>query len=215
LVLRSGGDFNFGHAHRLACSIAANLTLPHRIVLLSDQGPEFESEVFRHVRLAHDWPKWWSKLELFRPGLFEEGARVLFFDLDTVIAGNLDELARTPFPFAGLRDFYFPDRFASGVMSFIACSEISELYGTFREQPELYMGRAGGDQRFIRDAWIGAGRRFSFLQDSFPGQIVSFKVHTRPGARGLPAGARVLCFHGFPRPWECHAPWVRDLLRKF
>ena len=34
-----------------------------------------------------------------------------------------------------------------------------------------------------------------------PGQIVSYKLSVQETGR-LPPGARLVCFHGHPRPWE-------------
>jgi hypothetical protein len=46
-------------------------------------------------------------------------------------------------------------------------------------------------------------------QDVLPGQVVSYKIHVQLDPKkgkhignGLvPAGTRVVCFHGQPRPW--------------
>ena len=80
-VLRSGGDFDAEYVERLRDGVAANLSLPHRFVCLSDIEVPCE-----RVALRHGWPGWWSKLELFE----QLKGRVLYFDLDTVIAGSLN-----------------------------------------------------------------------------------------------------------------------------
>lgn len=132
---------------------------------------------------------WWSKLSLFEPGRFE--GRCIYFDLDTVIVGSLDHFANYPGPFAGLSDFYHPERFASGVMTWTA-GECDHVYTKWVEcgMPQF--------DPFGDGAWIGqmmpnAGR----LQTLFPTQFVSFKAHC---ANGVPQGARAVCFHGLPRP---------------
>jgi len=43
------------------------------------------------IPLKHEYPGWWSKVELFRPDLPVEG-RLLYLDLDTLIVGDLTEL---------------------------------------------------------------------------------------------------------------------------
>nr|WP_145924153.1 hypothetical protein [Halomonas elongata] len=45
-----------------------------------------------HQPLAHGWPGWWSKLELFRP----HGGDLLYLDLDTVVRGDLQPLIDAP-----------------------------------------------------------------------------------------------------------------------
>jgi hypothetical protein len=43
---------------------------------------------------------WWNKLSLFRDDLFPEGDRILYFDLDTLITGRLDEIVKYDGEFA-------------------------------------------------------------------------------------------------------------------
>jgi hypothetical protein len=44
------------------------------------------------------------------------------------------------------------------------------------------------------------------LQEMHPGEFVSYKTHC---TKGVPDGARVVCFHGRPRPHEVGG-WVKD-----
>jgi len=64
--------------------------------------------------IVPDLPTWWGKLTLFGhpiPG------RILYFDLDTVIVGNIDGFAAYDGPFCLIKPFYRGRGFASGVMS--------------------------------------------------------------------------------------------------
>lgn len=143
------------------------------------------------IRLRHDWPGWWSKLEVFTlPG------PVLFMDLDTIIVGPLDDLL-TGHRFTMLEDFYSPGRIASGVMAWGPASGLSEIYAAFYRQQDRAMTVFRGDQDFIAahlpyqpETW----------QAKHPGRVVSFKAHCRPAGR-IPAGASIVAFHGPPRPW--------------
>lgn len=55
------------------------------------------SDVPGYIPLHHDWPGWWSKIELFRPDLpFDEGERLLYLDLDTLIIRGLEEIYNFP-----------------------------------------------------------------------------------------------------------------------
>jgi hypothetical protein len=70
--------------------------------------------------------------ELFKPGLFTEGDRIVFFDLDTVLTGRIDDLCTYDGPFAILRDVFWPDGLQSSVMAWKAgeCTDIwTELRG--------------------------------------------------------------------------------------
>lgn len=82
-VLRSGGVYDAEWVAKLQRGVARHMTLPHRFVCLSDVDVPCE-----RIPLVTDWPGWWSKIELFRKGLFD--GPVLYTDLDSVITGPLD-----------------------------------------------------------------------------------------------------------------------------
>lgn len=152
--------------------------------------------------LPADLPGWWSKLALFRSGLFPEGERVIFFDLDTLITGRLDELAAYDGPFAILRDFFRPNGMQSSVMAWRS-GEQQEIWESYTEAG-WPMQDPGGDQAWIeRHACKGQVR---FLQTLFPGMFVSYKQ-----IQGPPEKAAVVVFHGHPRPHEVVTGWVPEV----
>ena len=81
-----------GWVTRLRDMVARNLTLPHRFVCLSN----VEVAGIDVIPLAHNWPGWWSKIELFRD--HGVGGRWLYLDLDVLITGSLNELVGHPAP---------------------------------------------------------------------------------------------------------------------
>lgn len=198
-VLRSGGDYTPEHVLHLRDGVAKHLTIPHRFTCLTDTPiPGVHC-----ILLAHDWPGWWSKLELWRPGVFP--GPVLYFDLDTIITGSLDELAGAAHTFTVLRNFWvYPGhpRIGSGMMAW-GC-DLSAIYHKFMDAPDAYMAASQtkenwGDQGFI--AWA-APFRADRWQVRFPEQVVSYKKHVLPNGDRVPEGARVVCYHGRPRPWH-------------
>src|SRR6185369_16858814 len=98
-VLKSGGIYDATWVSRLRDGVARHLPVDHRFVCLSDIEVPCE-----RIPLEHDWPGWWSKIELLKL------PSVLFFDLDTAIVGSLDDIARHALrtDFTMLRDFYAP-----------------------------------------------------------------------------------------------------------
>ena len=162
---------------------------PHRFVCLTDNDMEF---VETH-RLIHAWPGWWSKGELFRPGLFE--GRVWYFDLDTLIVGDISKLLCYDGPMATLSDFYQLRRPASGVMTWTG-DEGARIYETLE-----HAGPGKGRMDYFLERLISPER----LQTLFPDQIVSLKAHAKSGP---PPGARVVCAHGRPRFDESRAGWA-------
>lgn len=192
-VLRSGGEYFPEHVLALRDGVARHLPAA-RFVCLSDVPvPGVETKP-----LLFGWPGWWSKIELFSPGTFS--GRVLYVDLDSVVVGDLSDLAGYAGPFAMLSDFYHPSRPASGVMAWEAgCDEALAVWRAFKANPAAGMRAKGGDQGFVRQV---LGDDVARLTDVSPAQIVSYKVHCKGG---VPNGARLVCAHGKPKPW--HPEW--------
>lgn len=188
-VLRSGGDFKPEHVQELRAGVRKHLLSDHRFVCLSDVAvPGVDT-----VPLPHAWPGWWAKICLFRPGIFS--GRVLYLDLDSVVVGSLEEIASYNGRLAMLSDFFEPEKPASGVMAWEA-GEGASAYNLFVGDPRAVMGTLHGDQDWLARGLLLPPKR---LQDLFPGQLVSWKRHC---SAGIPEGARIVSFHGRPRPWE-------------
>ncbi len=187
-VLKSGGIYDASWVARLKAGVARHLPIEHRFVCLSDVEVPCE-----RIPLKHGWPGWWSKIE----ALTLEGPAVLF-DLDTLIVGDLTEIATVArsATFTMLRDFYRPHGLGSGVVAWneMDLSAIA-IHDHFLVSPRTFMAECpGGDQQFIeRVAFVPGVLRW---QDVVPGQIVSYKVHCRDG---IPPDARVVCLHGRPK----------------
>ena len=149
------------------------------------------------VPLRYNWPGWWSKMELLRPDLPGD---FLFLDLDTVILGPLDDILEVR-KLTLLRDFYrdgkkLKEGLGGGLM-YLPSEARREVWDFWMQQPQLQMRvYARGDQFLFEKFWLGDAQRW---QDVVPGQVVSWKVHC---AKGVPPEARVVCFHGRPKPFE-------------
>lgn len=141
---------------------------------------------------------WWNKLYLFKDGLFPEGDRVLYFDLDTCITSGLDEIIKYDGDFAILRDVYRPNGLQSSAMMWRA-GELSRVWNAWNHaaRPEIQ----GGDQ-----AWIELQtHKPDILQNLYPNCFYSYKEHCQ---FDIPKGAKVVFFHGHPRPHECEGNWI-------
>lgn len=182
-VLRSGGDFGPEHVQWLAKQVPG-------VVCLSDVAvPGVET-----IPLRTDWPGWWSKMEMFGPSL--EGD-VLMMDLDVVVLSLPD----IPKGTTVLRDWLEPSVMNSSLM-FVTERDRAKVWAAFNADPAGHMARytrwpSLGDQAFLQTV-IGSAQKWD---DS----IRSYKVHCR---KGLPVGAKVVCFHGDPRPWQIKKDWI-------
>lgn len=146
--------------------------------------------------LVTDWPGWWAKMELFRPDLIGD---LLFFDLDTMIIGSLEDIANVN-RLTLLEDFYRPTGLGSGMM-YIPQDKRARVWASWVRNPLLWMDKykAGGDQSFLEQAW--PDDKAARWQDLVGSQVLSYKAHIRP-ANIVPKDTRVVCFHGQPRPWD-------------
>lgn len=158
--------------------------------------------------LLHDWPGWWSKVELFR---FDD---VLYLDLDPVLLADIRPMlelegfhAVRNFGRNGLRGRILPSRVPmnSSIMTWGTAPR--HVYDDFDLSitDRYRTKRRWGDQGYVHDRMRG---RYRALQDVFPGRIQSYKFGDLDRER---PDADIVCFHGRPRPWEAGHSWVPPL----
>jgi hypothetical protein len=163
---------------RLKKGLANNITGPYRFKAFVDSDLPFGLQ------------GWYNKLYLFQRGLFPSGDRVLFFDLDTIILDNIDDLCGLKDDFAILRDFMRPTGWGSAIMSWdVDYMDSIAPYNEWVRRGKLMHDL--GDQGVIQDIMPKA----TMIQDKVNG-IYSYKVH------GVLPDAKIICFHGKPRPHQ-------------
>lgn len=203
--LKWGDKYGVDYVNILRDMVRRNLTIAHRFVCMTDNPRGLQCET---LPIVPPLPTWWGKVTLFRHHL---PGRILYFDLDTVIVGNIDDFAAYEGPFCVIKPFYRDWGYASGVMS-IAPDFGRHVWDAFARDPRAAIARChreadppwnNGDQRWLELMVPQA----DYWQSVLPRQLVSYKVHC--GA-GVPEGARVVCFHGKPDPHEVPDPWVKD-----
>lgn len=206
-VLRSGGEYEKKHVVALQRQLLQFAPL-YEFVCLSDVN----IGGVQCLPLERSYPGWWSKMELFRPDI---GGDILYMDLDTVVVGPLAGVLSVK-ELTMLRDFYrtgagYPkilgsrkEGLGSGLM-FLPEAQRGEVWADWVHKSAQYMVHyaRGGDQLLLEKHYLQKARRW---QDDLPGQIVSWKVHCK---NGVPPNARVICFHGQPRPFA--VPQFKDL----
>ncbi|MEL4071732.1 hypothetical protein WKW50_16430 [Ochrobactrum sp. GPK 3] len=196
-VLKSGGAYDAEYVGRLHLSIVS-------------RHPEVEffciSDVpvpCQRIEMGYGWPGWWSKMELFRPDIKGD---LLTIDLDTVVCGDISDILAVD-GLTMLRDFYHPSRSASGLMV-LPERWRRHVWKSWMWSPWVYIEQYSrhGDQAYLADVFRGADQKW---QDLVPNQIVSYKCHVAQassrnpqevGDGTIPPDARMICFHGTPRP---------------
>lgn len=144
--------------------------------------------------LMRGYKGWLAKMELFSPE--HSWLRpCLYLDLDTFIVGDIEPiLLSEPTDLWLTWDFYRRERANSGIM--LIPKDTSAIWGEWIR----YSNVVKRDGDFLND------QPHKILQSKFSG-ILSYKVDCQ---KELPRGARIVCFHGKPRPHEVENGWARD-----
>jgi len=200
-VLKTGGYFDAAYVNNLRRMVARHLKAPHDFVCLTDDHSLNGCET---LPLTGKLPGWWSKVELFRPGLFG-GGRVLYFDLDTLIVDDIPDMVQLEGEFYGLRPWNKINRaagnLASGVMAW-KDGEFTFLYSDFGPKQ---IGSVMNDQVYFSQGLRAYGVEYEYLQE----HVAGIRSYKRECLHLLPSGTRVVCFHGRPRIHECNVDWVQ------
>lgn len=168
-------------------------------------GTAYQFSTLSTLDIPDDVDGWWSKMYLFEPGRFK--APTIFFDLDTLITGDLSELVEVAndADFHMIADFFHPELNSSGVMAWTPNDNTDAIFQRWVDAGRPQFG-ARGDGGFISAMMPGANR----LQEELPeNYMVSLKA-SNILVEGLSPDTSVVCFHGHPRPHVLH-----DIMRNW
>jgi hypothetical protein len=123
LCLKAGTAYGPEYVNILFDMVRRNLIsgYPGRFVCLTDDPTGLVAGI-ETLPLPGNIETWWGKLYMFKRGLFADGERVIFMDLDTLIIGDLGPLVAYDGQFATLRDFYFPQQVGPAIIAWEAGS---------------------------------------------------------------------------------------------
>ena len=240
IAIKWGNVYGPGYVNRLRNSVARNLGRPHRFVCFTDNDDGIDDEIETypipdiHVPDVPTHCTTWKKLALFQTGIGDLKGSCLFFDLDIVITGSLDEFfEHEKGRFCGIREWVQPHRkviarrpteINASVFRFEADS-MQHVLDEFNSDPEFVLRNFRHEQRFISHL---LGSHVSYWPAHW---VVSFKRHCLPAfplnllrTPELPSHARIVAFHGNPKPQEamkgfvdgpihrkCRAtPWINE-----
>jgi len=165
------------------------------------------SEDIKTLKPSDNWGTWWQKINLFNPEVVPPG-KTLYFDIDSVIVGNIDDLAamKTDLPLTIIENFSMNKRHCAHNSSTILWDSgdprVTRIYEEFKKDSKRVMEGLHGDQ-----CWI-----WRVLKDdvaNFPSNLISsYKYHCR--GKQLPPETRAVIFHGKPDPDEVNDKWVAE-----
>lgn len=215
-VLKSGGtvprNYRPRHVEILRNAVRRNLSpdIRYHFVCLSDINPELDG--VNWIPLAETWSGCWSKINLYKHGLFddisrevgEEINRILFFDLDLVICGNIDGFARYDGEVAfELQYVPVEPRLSTSIMSISRAwhdIKAEEIFWHFSTHSEIMMQtheKTGRDESYLRQFVNGYCHYWQHLCE---GQLISWDKHYRNSGGQIPDSVRIINFGGAIKP---------------
>ncbi len=224
LCMKWGRAFVPDYVNVLHSACRRAMAAPFRFICLTDDGagldPQIETLPIPDLGLAEaDWfrPGVWPKIALFDRHFHGLRGRALFVDLDMVIVRGLDDffamdgtvIGTDAGPGWGRKGPPHPPEFGSMIFAY-DLGGVPEIAETFRADPAATWTRFRQEQQYVHHMVPGA--RF------WPAPwVISFKrALRRPIGLDLvlpphapPPDARVVAFHGQPRPSDLMQPGLR------
>jgi hypothetical protein len=217
--MKWGDRYGPEYVNRLWAMVARNLSRPHRFVCLTDDPrgirPEVECRTLPEIALAGAPPhSGWRKLSCLGPEFDDLTGPILFLDLDLVIVASIDCLFDHPGAFCIIENWTQPGRGVgnSSVFRFEAGAH-RLVFERFRADPASIIDSYANEQTYLTQA-VGAvtfwpqGWCQSFKHDCLPARPLR---PFRPAR--LPANARIVVFHGDPKPPDAaRGVWPKSLI---
>lgn len=170
------------------------------------ENPEGLDQGILIATLPEKWSGWWGKATLFSEHGIE--GRMLYIDLDTVITGSLNDLARYKGTFAvmGTGDLQC-EKAKDGYNTSIIAWDTSfgrEIYSVLKkyyEQSLIFICRF--------DFWTEMMvENADTVQELFPGQFLDYLTYCK---EEVPPDCRMVCFPRDPKPHNYPSEWIKDL----
>lgn len=219
--LYSGVRRHLSHRPRFLCMTERRQGLHPDIEVLDLPEEPFSAPMNAALAVANRQGAM-RKVSLFRQGLIPDlSGPVLGFDLDVVITGPLDDLLDFAPGKVAMRHDWVEKRkgrpTGHGSVFRFDPARHGYLYDAIAENPYAEVERArGSEQRYTSHKAMERGD-FAYLPEAW---VASFKHDCLPrwpanfwAAPGLPAAAKVVCFHGRPKMPQAVAGyrhWLRN-----
>jgi hypothetical protein len=231
ICMKWGTKYGPEYVNRLHRGVAKRLRRRHRFVCFTDAPAGIDQAVeirpLPKLGLPPGPERGWMKIATFADTLADLSGTTLFLDLDVIVVGGLDAFFDPPGAFHIMQDFN-PKRPGVGNSS-VYRFEVGAYPNVLRDLVadfETIKRRYRNEQEYL----TAAMRRLSVLQYWPADWAVSYKKRCIPPfpvslwrAPACPAEARIIVFHGHPKPEEAMvgtgnkwyrpalpAPWIRE-----
>lgn len=196
-------ELGIEYVNKLYRGVQRNTTIPFNFYCFTNEKGKFDKGIEVRSLNPLSWKGCLPKIYLHSPEANLKN-RVLIFDLDTVIIGNIDNFLLYSGGFATRKEMGAGRKTAGDLLGF----EAGETYRLWEQYKKCfsYMEQiTNGDERILLTKLWGIQW---FWQEEFPGQFVSYKndiLHDR----NVLKNACIISMHGNPRPHECKDEFVR------
>ena len=216
VCMKWGALYSADYVNVLYSAMRENLDGPFRMVCMTDDPSDVAAEVdcVPIPEMALSKAGWrrggWPKLSVLKPGVAGLEGRCLFIDLDTVITGRMDEFFTYSTSLVMIREWMrLADRLrrrsyhgASGIFAWTAGS-LNQVWNEFAADPAAVLSEFRQEQQFLEYragevAYWPADWVISFKRTLMAPPFLDRMLSPKP----VPPTARVLAFHGYPRPIE-------------
>ncbi|MET0408097.1 MAG: hypothetical protein ABW006_06975 [Hyphomicrobium sp.] len=218
-----GTKYGTDYLNRLASMVRRNTNRETRLICFTDNAEAVDPWVTIAPLPPINLPEResstpWRKLALWQYPLSDLQGDVLFFDLDVVITGSIDDLFDyKPGKYCVAQNWTQPnERIGNTSVYRFPVGKMSYIFDAFNADPQKVLSRYRIEQQYI-SAVCGDAEFFpaewclSFKHSLVPIWPLNFFV-----APQLPTGTKVVAFHGKPDPdeardgkWPVSSPWKR------
>lgn len=212
-----GTAYSWDYVERLYNMLSRHITPGIKLHVYTEADRPVPAPMIKHVldpwSITSPKKSWWYKMQLFNPA--HHAGPLLYFDLDTVIVGNIDWIWQQPTAFFwAIRDFKYlwrPNH--TGINSSVMwwnTQHYQPIWDTFTQQDlAVTMRKYPGDQDYISAAIPENQRRFfdtnrvqSWRWQCLDGGYNFRKRrHQAPGTgTHITDSTSIMVFHGKPKP---------------
>jgi hypothetical protein len=220
ICMKWGTLYSPDYVNKLFNMVSRNLTKPFNFYCFTDDAKGIVQEVIIKSLPEIYIPKKnqvspWRKLSMFAKELDGIKGKTLFLDLDKIIVDNIDCFFEYSDKLAIIENW---TQKGQGIgNSAVYCFEVGKypfILENFNNNPEKIVQDYDNEQIYLSK---NIGKEMVFWPDSW---CKSFKRHCIAGrflrffiAPQIPKGAKIIVFHGHPRPHEAiEGRWPKKLI---
>jgi SAM-dependent methyltransferase len=202
------GEWGPEYVNKLYRTTKFYISQPHRFVCFTDQSEGIDENIEILPLQSPSYVDILPKMVVYRPDNGLSG-RVIVIDLDIVIVDSLDDMVSYYGEFC-CKHNYLKFHEPGGDMLGFEFGYGEKIWDVIKGRTEEIEQKTKGDEREVYKLLID-WQNIDTWQMLYPGQLVSYKLDIlKNGLDKFPENARLVSFHGQPRPHELlHIDWIK------